>query len=178
MSKEYKFKIVLLGDSGVGKTSIIDRYVNDRFKEKYQPTLGVDFLIKDLRVRGNKVKLVLWDIGGELQWRNKLNLYLNGADGAIVVFDLTRPDTFKSLKFWHEKLSSIAGKIPYIFVGNKLDLKNERKIRLSQVTTFIKRKSYPLYLETSAKLGSRINKLFTRISEEMIKYKKKINAKK
>lgn len=175
---EYKFKVVLLGDSGVGKTSIIDRYVNDRFKEKYQPTLGVDFLIKDTVVRSkSKVKLIIWDIGGELQWRNKLNLYLNGADGAIIVFDLTRVDTFKSLKFWHEKVTSIAGRIPYIFVGNKLDLEKSRNVRLSQVTTFIKRKSYPLYLETSAKSGDKIEKLFARISEEMIKNKKKLMEK-
>ncbi|MHA1231365.1 MAG: Rab family GTPase [Candidatus Helarchaeota archaeon] len=171
MTKEYKFKVVLLGDSGVGKTSIIDRYVNNRFKDKYQPTLGVDFLIKDITINENKIKLIIWDIGGELQWRNKLNLYLNGADGAIIVFDLTRLDTFKSLKFWHEKVITIAGKIPYIFVGNKLDLDKLRKVNLSQVTTFIKRKSYPLYLETSAKSGEKIEKLFTRISEEMLKYK-------
>ncbi|MHA1271029.1 MAG: Rab family GTPase [Candidatus Helarchaeota archaeon] len=176
MAKEYKFKVVLLGESGVGKTSIIDRYVNNRFKEKYQPTLGVDFLIKDIEINDNKVKLIIWDIGGELQWKNKLNLYLNGADGAIIVFDLTRLDTFKSLKFWHEKVTTISGRNPYIFVGNKLDLEKNRKVTLSQVTTFIKRKSYPLYLETSAKSGEKVEKLFTRISEEIIKYREKLGT--
>ncbi|MHA1309582.1 MAG: Rab family GTPase [Candidatus Helarchaeota archaeon] len=175
MIKEYKFKVVLLGDQGVGKTSIIDRYVNNRFKDKYQPTLGVDFLIKDIELNDAKIKLIIWDIGGEIQWRNKLNLYLNGADSAIIVFDLTRADTFKSLKFWHEKVLKIAGRIPYIFVGNKMDLEKNRNVSLSQVTTFIKRKSYPLYLETSAKSGEKIQKLFLRITEEMLRFKEKKN---
>ncbi|NVM53673.1 MAG: GTP-binding protein [Candidatus Helarchaeota archaeon] len=171
MKKDFRFKIVLVGDEAVGKTSLILRYINNTFKDNYIPTLGVNFMTKDLQIK-KTTRLVIWDIGGQAEWKAKLSLYLKGADGAIITFDLTRPTTFTSLEDWISKLQAIISpNIPFIVVGNKNDLKDLRKVRAKDVKKFLKKQAYSIYFESSAKTGENVDTLFDRIAREIIKNK-------
>ncbi|NHI91509.1 MAG: GTP-binding protein [Candidatus Lokiarchaeota archaeon] len=162
---DYGFKLVFLGDEGVGKSSLIVRYVKNTFSNKYISTLGVDFLTKELKFdEVGLVKLIIWDIGGQETWKKKLNLYLKGSDGAVIVVDLTRKQTLDDLKFWFGALEKYAPNIPRILVGNKTDLNNQRKISSDDLNN----KSTIKKFETSAKTGDTVEKIFIEISEMMV----------
>ena len=167
---QYGFKLVLLGDEGVGKSSLIVRYVKNHFSNEYISTLGVDFLTKELILDGDKnVRLVIWDIGGQEAWKKKLNLYLKGTDGAVIIMDLTRKATLDDFKFWNNSIEKYIPGIPRVLVGNKLDLVDERKISSEELNDKTNLKTF----ETSAKTGQTVEQVFTTISEMMIEYKKK-----
>ena len=168
MEPAYRFKTVVVGHEAVGKTSTILRYVENKFKENYIPTLGVNFVTKDLP--NMKTRLVIWDIGGQNMWKAKLNLFLKGADGAIILFDVTRPMTFASLDTWISKLHQICGpKIPFVVVGNKNDLAEQKKIFTENAEKLLQSQTYSIYFEASAKTGNSVNAFFERIATEMIK---------
>ena len=106
MAKERKFvfKIVVIGDGAVGKTSLIARFAEKTFQAEYKPTLGTNIVIKELKVGNNSIKLLLWDIAGQAKWRDVRHLYYKGAQGCILVFDVTRPGTFESIPSWFTDL--------------------------------------------------------------------------
>ncbi|NVM29539.1 MAG: GTP-binding protein [Candidatus Helarchaeota archaeon] len=173
MTKAFRFKIVLVGDEAVGKTSLILRYINDSFKENYIPTLGVNFMTKDVNI-GQPVRLITWDIGGQATWKAKLPLYLKGADGAIIVFDLTRRKTFISIENWISKLQEVTGsKTPFLVVGNKSDLNDLRKIKEKDAKKFLKHQEYNIYFESSAKTGENVDTFFEKIAKVIIDHKTK-----
>ena len=157
---EIGLKIVVLGDEEVGKTSIILKYVENRFTEDYKPTLGADFAIKEIRYNGVEIKLYLWDIGGTDKYRNLHKFYFEGANVFLIVFDLTRPDTLEHMNnIWLEDIKANSGPVPIILVGNKNDLKDQRLISPEQVqheTSDL----IALTIETSAKTGQNIEDLF------------------
>ena len=172
MTTRYRFKVVLIGNEAVGKTSLILRYINNTFSENYIATLGVNFLTKDLISDGQDTRLVIWDIGGQETWKAKLPLYLKGADGPIIVFDLTRPLTFIAVEDWLIKLKSIAGEtIPFILVGNKNDLADLRKVKDKDVKRFLKKHDYSLFYKSSAKTGENVEEFFVSITKEIVKSK-------
>ncbi|MHC1592053.1 MAG: Rab family GTPase, partial [Candidatus Helarchaeales archaeon] len=154
----FVFKICLLGPPGVGKTSLVLRYVKNYFKNEYLTTLGADFLIKELVLKqfDVKIKLCIWDIGGQSRWESLRPVYLQGADGAIVVCDLTKKSTFRQLPRWVMDLETYAGDdlTPYIIVGNKLDLCKEefelREVKSSDLLEYGKEQGKYVF-ETSAK---------------------------
>lgn len=168
--KIYTLKLVVLGDFGVGKSSLITRYVQDKFDSDYISTIGVDFLVKEIELKDDiKVKLVLWDIGGQKVWRSKLRLYLKGADGAIVVFDITRPTTAKNVPMWIDYLKDYTNNnLPYILVGNKIDLE-EKSVSEEEVAKLADTQECFL---ASAKTGEVVEDFFTRITELIIDHKK------
>ncbi len=170
------FKICIVGDPGVGKTSLILRYIENKFKENYIPTLGVEFLTKKIMVKDVETSLIIWDIGGQHKWQTKLHLYLQGADGAIIIFDLTRRNTFANLENWITNIKKISGDVPYLMVGNKKDLVEDRNVELDEAIAFSKTKDgYPV-LETSAKTGDTVNSMFHKIAENVIIHKAKKQA--
>ncbi len=123
MGKLFIVKVVTLGERGVGKTALVDRFVNDKFENKYKPTIGIDLFLKTIFKDDDQIQLQIWDIGGHDQFRIIRKNYLRGAAGAIFVHDLSRPDTFEKLKDWRNELVDVIGtQIPYIIIGNKLDL--------------------------------------------------------
>ena len=165
----YTLKLCILGDEGVGKSSLIVRYVKNKFNAEYISTIGVDFLVKEIELDEGKAKakLVIWDVGGQAQWKAKLNLYLKGADGAVVICDLTRPITGKNTKGWIEDLKKHAGDVPYIIVANKNDLK--AKMTAKALTSISKGTKL---FKASAKTGEVVEDFFRTITEMMIEKRK------
>ncbi|MEF8873317.1 MAG: Rab family GTPase [Candidatus Thermoplasmatota archaeon] len=116
-------KILLLGDGAVGKTSLVRRFVEQKFDDRYIATIGVN--VKKKRLPDLDVKLMLWDMYGQKMNKDLHASHYSGADGAIIVYDLTRYDTFLSLASWINEVFSVTGKIPFVILGNKLDLIEE-----------------------------------------------------
>ncbi|HUY01008.1 MAG TPA: Rab family GTPase [Candidatus Deferrimicrobium sp.] len=168
MSK-FTFKLVLLGDASVGKTSLVLRFINNAFSEKYISTIGADFLIKDLVLLGAPVRLMIWDIAGQTNWTHLRARYMQGADGCILVFDTSRETDIEwYVSRWLMEINDFIGETPLIIVGNKIDLKPE--IDLKEAANYIKKLNH-LYMETSAKTGDRVESMFQRISADIIKSK-------
>lgn len=178
MSMKLAFKVCILGDPGVGKTSLIIRFIENKFKENYIPTLGVDFLTKKLQVGKDKVPttLTIWDIGG--QWKERLHLYLQGSDGAIIIYDITRKTTFNSVSDWLNYVLEYSGEIPFLIVGNKLDLAAQRKVTLEEAISLAETINNAEILEASAKTGKTVNMMFSKIAEKIIINKAKKQIKK
>ena len=168
---DYTFKIVLLGDPSVGKTSLAKRYVDNMFRIDYIMTIGMDVRSKIIYVQDKKVKLVIWDLGGQEFFKDVREAYCKGANGAIIVFDLTRIETFLHLHDWQQTLWNIAGKLPLAICANKFDLKNLRKISRERALDIV-RFSGSENFETSAKTGENVAKAFLFITETILKDKK------
>ena len=179
----YRGKVILCGDAGVGKTSLLAQYVDNQFSDEYHQTIGANFLIKEIDL--NKVidklnitnpklkkdikqkgfKLYFWDIGGQKPSLFANEYYFVQAVGAMIVFSLSRLATFKSIDFWISKLKELSGDVPYIIVGNKTDLKSEIN------EDIIKNKVNELgvaYFETSAKLDENVDKAFETLSVQIL----------
>jgi Ras-related protein Rab-2A len=164
---EKVYKLVMLGDEAVGKTSLIMMHTEHRFEESYKMTIGTDISAKLVQVdekHGSKtnVYLILWDIGGQPKYAILKESYLRGASGALLVFDLTNKTSFHHIYEWLDDLHRICGKIiPAFLLGNKADLPTR------QVTSEEASKTAASlgmeYLETSAKLGQNVDKAFNRV---------------
>lgn len=159
-----KVKICLVGDSRVGKTSLIRRYVHDEFDDRYISTLGAKVTKKEMTVDSKEgkiaVKMTIWDIMGEKDFRDLLKeSYFTGAGGILAVCDLTRMDTFEGLEDWILSVRSITGDVPICFVGNKLDLQDELTYGSEELSTYARSYDSPHFL-TSAKTGENVNDVF------------------
>ncbi|XP_072265387.1 ras-related protein Rab-32 isoform X1 [Pyxicephalus adspersus] len=156
--REYLFKVLVIGELGVGKTSIIKRYVHQLFSQHYRATIGVDFALKVINWDGKTlVRLQLWDIAGQERFGNMTRVYYKEAVGAFVVFDVTRASTFDAITKWKSDLDSkvflpSGGPIPAILLANKCDQKKENSMQSpSQMDHFCKENGFVAWFETSAK---------------------------
>ncbi len=167
---KFTFKLVLLGDQAVGKTSLVIRYINNTFSDKYISTIGADFLVKDLELYGAPVRLMIWDLGGQLQWNHVRGRYMSGSDGVILVFDVGRKENIEAyIEKWIEEVKDFIGeKTPILIVGNKVDLKPE--VDLKKAAEMARRLNYP-YTETSAKTGDHVESMFKRITADVVRQK-------
>jgi len=152
---EYLYKILVVGDLGCGKTSIIHRYVNNIFSTKYRATIGVDFALKVLPWDAKtSVRLQLWDIAGQERFGHMTRVYYKEAVGALVVYDVTRPGTFEAVKKWKadldENLSASERPLPVVLLANKCDL-SETRLDPAKMDTYIKENRFIGWYETSAK---------------------------
>ena len=163
----FTFKIVLIGDQAVGKTSLVLRYINDTFSEHYISTIGADFLIKDLQLMQAPVRLMIWDLGGQEQWEGIRARYMQGSDGVILIFDVSRKQNLQHyISNWVREVKDFIGeKTPVIVVANKIDLKPQ--VNLKEAAKLMKSLNYP-YIETSAKTGNRVEVIFQRITAEIV----------
>jgi len=156
-----KYKILLLGPPAVGKTSLWNQFINQSFKEDYSETIGVQISVKELTFRNAIVKLNVFDIGGQARFKDLRQNFYGATAGALLIFDLTREETFYKLEEWIQELEEVLGyQIPFLLIGNKSDLvKKKRKFKPDTAKSFTKMYNTP-YIETSAKTGEGVRDAF------------------
>ena len=164
---KYIVKITLLGEKNVGKTSLVYRYIENKFRESYKATLGVNLLKKDMDVDCNSVSAQVWDLGGQESFRSLRKLYLEGSNGALVMFDLTERKTFDKLNEWIESFRESRGEQPIVLIGNKSDLENQRKVTDKEASNFAKDNNIELIL-TSAKTGQNVEEAFIKLTRRIL----------
>ena len=163
-------KLCVLGDGAVGKTSLIIRHVDKRFEEEYKPTIGFDIALKTMKVEegGMEAELLIWDIAGQAIFEKIREEYLQGTNGALILFDLTRKETHEHLKDWVRELTAFAGQVPFIVVGNKADLSEERAVSEEEGKKIVEELGATDYIETSAKTGEKVEGAFETIIKEIL----------
>ena len=163
------FKLVLIGDSGVGKTNILSRYISNEFSLASQPTVGVEFGSKIIKKLDKSIKLQIWDTAGQERYKSITNAYYKGSKGAFVVYDISRKTTFENVDKWIDELKENATEDVHIMlVGNKTDLEDKREVQTEDVAK--KAEQYNVaFCETSALKGNNIEKAFDTLIEEITK---------
>lgn len=165
---EFLFKLLLIGDSSVGKTSVLLRYVDDSFNSDFQTTIGVDFKLAELTRKDKHLKLQLWDTAGQDRFRNIVSSYYRGANGIILVYDVTNAESFHNIPKWLEESSSYLTKsVPKLLIGNKVDLSSQRQVATADAQEFADRLGMQ-FLETSAKTAKNIKAAFEAMADSMI----------
>jgi len=167
------FKIIVIGDPMVGKTSLLTKFASKKFKEQYIPTVGVNIVKEEIKINDIIISLMLWDVAGQPQFYMLHKPYFNGADGMMLVFDVTRTSTFSNIKNWcNTTIKYGLSAIPRVLIGNKVDLKDERKIIQPHADHLSEELSAP-YFETSAMTGENVDTLFHEIAVAVYQSKDK-----
>ena len=161
MSSKYILKLLTLGDTTVGKTSIVLRYSDDKFIDTNAATIGIDFKIKQIIKGGESIKVTIYDTAGQERFQNIIKHYYKGANGIILTYDISNRSSFEKLEFWLKDLEENGDIINlYIcLVGNKNDKEDQRQVSLEEADKYAKEKNLPFF-EVSAKTGKGIKKLF------------------
>lgn len=159
MNDTNQYKIIVLGDKAVGKTSLLERFVRDTFGKVKRETIGITIVGKEMKMNGTKVKIAFWDID-EISTFQMEGRYFNGACGIIIVFDVTRSDTIHSATKWCKKCTEFGLiHVPKVLVANKIDLHEDRKIE-GKMGKDMAEKINAIYVEVSALNGDNVNVLF------------------
>lgn len=161
-------KILIIGESGVGKSSLLLRFTDDLFDPQLSATIGVDFKVKTLTVEGNKTKLAIWDTAGQERFRTLTPSYYRGAQGAILVYDVSCRETFTKLDNWLNELETFANKpdIVKMLIGNKID-KSNREVTKEEGLKFARKHSM-LFIEASAKTKEGVEIAFEELVEKIL----------
>ncbi len=171
------YKICLLGDGGVGKTSLRERFLGKGFQSGYILTIGADFAVQNLEIDETQYKFQIWDLAGQQRFEAVRALYYKGSHGAILVFDRTRPESLYNLENWKRELFTNVGRqIPYIVLGNKSDLPNA--VDQEELSKFVETSHREIsgisfkiyYLNTSAKSGLNVTEAFTQLGRSIKQY--------
>ena len=169
------YKVIVIGDPAVGKTSLLTKFATNKFEEKYLPTVGVNILKEVINLEEQiVVNLMFWDVAGQPQFYMLHRPYFNGADAMILVFDITRSSTFSNINNWYSTAVKygLSG-IPRILIGNKIDLKDDRKIIMPMAEHLSEKLNAP-YFETSALTGDNVKLIFHKIAELVYKFKEEL----
>ncbi len=167
---DFIFKVLLLGNSDVGKSSLILRYVDQIWNEVFVPTIGVDFKVKTLEIDNKNIKMQIWDTAGEERFRNVISSYFKGSHGILLVYDITNKDSFKNLENWLIEIEKNASEnVLKILIGNKNDLDNDREIKADEGQAFANRNGMQ-FMETSAKMNTNVNEAFEALAKLMINF--------
>lgn len=164
--------MIILGDSGVGKTSLMNQYVNKKFSNQYKATIGADFLTKEVMVDDRLVTMQIWDTAGQERFQSLGVAFYRGADCCVLVFDVTAPTSFKSLDSWRDEFLIQASprdpdNFPFVLVGNKVDLEN-RAVTQKRAMQWTASKNNMPYFETSAKEGINVEQAFQTIAKNAL----------
>ena len=154
------YKIVIIGDQHVGKTSILSKYKYETIEEGYAPTVGIDFITKNVFLEDKTIRLIMWDTAGQERFKSLIPSYLKNAHSIILTYDITSKSSFSSLPKWIEDIKShVQEGVFFVLCGNKLDLKNKRQVSFEEAEKFAQNHNLT-YIETSAISGEGIKKLF------------------
>ncbi len=165
---DYLFKILVIGDSGVGKSCILLRFVDNSFAETYISTIGVDFRIRTIEMDGKSIKLQIWDTAGQERFRTITSSYYHGAHGIIVVYDITDETSFDNVRQWLKEIDRYGSrKVVKLIIGNKSELEDKRTVFTEAASNFTA--AYDIdFMEISAKEDVNINKTFLTLSQKII----------
>ncbi|XP_068611110.1 ras-related protein Rab-19-like [Brachionichthys hirsutus] len=168
-SFDFLFKIVLIGDSNVGKTCVVQNFKSRTFSEKQQNTIGVDFSVRTLDIEGKKVKMQVWDTAGQERFRTITQSYYRSAHGAVIAYDITRKSTFESVTHWIKEVELYgAANAVLMLIGNKCDLEEERQVQFRKACNLAKERGLLAALETSAKESQNVEEAFMMMARELM----------
>ena len=167
--KKSLLKITILGDSGVGKTSLMNQYVAKKFDQRYKATIGADFLTKDVDIDGTSVTLQIWDTAGQERFQSLGSAFYRGADACVLVFDITSSDSFSHINSWKDEFEVQAGQKDVVLLGNKADLPERRAVFERGVQSWCYKQGRdhdsPIhYYETSAKDSTNVEQVFLAVA--------------
>ncbi|KAL7837593.1 hypothetical protein AOLI_G00246540 [Acnodon oligacanthus] len=168
-SYDLVFKIVLVGDVGVGKTCVVQRFKTGTFIERQGNTIGVDFTMKTMEIQGKRVKLQIWDTAGQERFRTITQSYYRSTNGAIITYDITKRSSFMSVPKWMEDVKKYGGSnIVPLLIGNKTDLTDLREVSFEEAQTMAQQLDFISVIETSAKDSSNVDEAFNKMTAELI----------
>lgn len=166
---DYLFKLLLIGDSGVGKSCLLLRFADDTYTESYISTIGVDFKIRTIDLDGKTIKLQIWDTAGQERFRTITSSYYRGAHGIIIVYDVTDQESFTNVKQWLQEIDRYAStNVSKLLVGNKCDLTNKKVVDFTTAKEYADQLQVP-FLETSAKNATNVEQAFMTMAAEIKK---------
>ena len=167
--KDYLFKLLLIGDSGVGKSCLLLRFADDTYTDTHIATIGVDFKIKTVQIDGKNVKLQIWDTAGQERFRTITSSYYRGAHGIIVVYSVIDLQTFQNVRQWLQEIERYASDtVIKLLIGNKSDLEDERAVTLEQGQELANSLNVS-FMEASAKMSMNVDELFIKIATDIMK---------
>lgn len=169
MSKSIVLKVLTGGDGGVGKTTLLHRYVEGKFSSETKMTIGVEFFLKELMIDDQKVLLQLWDFGGQERFRFLLKSYVIGARGALLMFDLTRAMSLERIPEWVNICRKENPNLPILFLGSKADLADDINISKDYIMSYKEQFNLYDYLEVSSKTGQNVEFAFESVTKEILK---------
>jgi small GTP-binding protein len=169
MSKSIVLKVLTGGDGGVGKTTLLHRYVEGKFSSETKMTIGVEFFLKELMIDDQKVLLQLWDFGGQERFRFLLKSYVIGARGALLMFDLTRAMSLERIPEWVNICRKENPNLPILFLGSKADLTDDMNISKDYIMSYKEDFNLYDYLEVSSKTGQNVESAFESVTREILK---------
>lgn len=163
----FEFKLLLVGDPAVGKTSLILRFVEDRFDKEYKASIGVDIMSRTINIEDKVARLVIWDIASQEKFKRFRSSFYQQANGILLVFDLTRQETFENVDDWVREVREHTESIEMVLIGNKSDLITQRKIGSSVILEWIERHGCS-YVETSALTGEAVEEAFQKLTSKIV----------
>ncbi|XP_060766887.1 ras-related protein Rab-43 isoform X2 [Neoarius graeffei] len=168
-SYDFVFKIVLVGDVGVGKTCVVQRFKKGTFIERQGNTIGVDFTMKTMEIQGKRIKLQIWDTAGQERFRTITQSYYRSTNGAIITYDITKKASFMAVPKWMEDVKKYGGSnIATLLVGNKSDLTEEREVSFEEARALALQLDFISAIETSAKDSSNVDEAFNKMAAELM----------
>ena len=169
VSFNYLFKYIIIGDSAVGKSNILLRYIHDKFNDEFQSTIGVEFGAKNLKIEDKIYRIQIWDTAGQETFRSITRAYYKNSVCALIVYDITNKNSFQNIKSWIEDCKKQSPKTVFlILIGNKVDLEERRQVTYEEGSIYAE-KNGMLFFETSAKTGKNIEEIFIKSSYEIAK---------
>ena len=168
MTDEIILKILVLGDSSVGKTSLLLKYVDDYFPNVYVTTIGVEYKTKTVKINDLNITLQIWDTAGQERFRSLAKSFMQGADGILFVYDITNKQSFDSIRNWIRQTEDVNSSFQKIIVGNKSDLNNQRVVSSEILDKFCSNNCKAKGIETSAKLGTNVTEVFDILAKDIL----------